>query len=397
MGKSRVVPVKPATIPGLELSAAVMSVKIGSMLQQELDYEKVSQVYWSDSKVVLGYISNEARRFRVYVANRVQQIKEHTHTAQWHHVASSENPADIASTGLNADEFVNSTTWLNGPEFLWKESIPQSKPENFSDMVNPEDPELKVVKSFSCKMERFRAYSLLERLEFFSSWDRAKLAVALCLRYKAKLRQKISEGSQKKSIQSCGLEPLTVDELFKAECEIVKHTQSQSFKSEIKILRDREVIGVPVDKRQSANRHKNLKSKSDLYRLDPFLDTYGILHVGGRIQNAEIPDRIKYPFVLPKKGHVTNLIARHFYDKTLHQGCGMPVNEIRNSGFWIKGASSVVSSLIAKCVVCRKLRGTTQGQQMSNLPSDCLEPAPPFTYCAVDLFGPFLLRQAARK
>ena len=107
-----------------------------------------------------------------------------------------------------------------------------------------------------------------------------------------------------------------------------------------------------------------MKSKSDLYRLDPFLDTYGILHLGGRIQNAEISDRIKYPLVLPNKGHVTNLIARHFHDKTLHKGRGMTVNEIRNCGFWIIGASSVVSGLIAKCVVCRKLRGTTQDQNV---------------------------------
>ena len=40
----------------------------------------------------------------------------------------------------------------------------------------------------------------------------------------------------------------------------------------------------------------------------------------------------------------------------------MTVNEIRNCGFWITGASSVVSGLIAMCVVCRKLRGTTQDQ-----------------------------------
>ena len=102
--------------------------------------------------------------------------------------------------------------------------------------------------------------------------------------------------------------------MFKAECEIVLYSQSQSFKDEIKILRDRQIIGVPVDRRQCANRHKNLKSKSDLYRLDPFLDTYSILHLGGRIQNAEISDRIKYPLVLQNKGHVTNLIARHFHD-----------------------------------------------------------------------------------
>lgn len=64
----------------------------------------------------------------------------------------------------------------------WKESIPLIKSETFSesDMVSPEDPELKAVKSFSCTMESSSTFSLLDRLEHFSSWARAKRAVALC-------------------------------------------------------------------------------------------------------------------------------------------------------------------------------------------------------------------------
>ncbi|MCG7878636.1 MAG: hypothetical protein N0C90_20255, partial [Candidatus Thiodiazotropha endolucinida] len=85
------------------------------------------------------------------------------------------------------------------------------------------------------------------------------------------------------------------------------------------------------------------------------------------------------------------------HDKTLHQGRGMTVNEIRNNGFWIVGCSSVVSSLIMKCVVCRRLRGTLQDQKMSSLPPDRLEPAPPFTYCAVDLFGPFIVKEGRKE
>lgn len=264
-------------------------------------------------------------------------------------------------------------------------------------MVSPEDPELKAVKSFSCTMESSSTFSLLDRLEYFSSWARAKRAVALCMRYKAKLRQKTFESSQRTYRKSCSFQPLTVDELYKAEQEIIKHVQSQGFKSEIGTLRDNKIIGAPVDRTQYSSRHGNLKGKSDLCRLDPFLDSDGILRVGGRIQNAEIPNKIKYPVVLPKKGHVTNLIARYFHDKTLHQGRGMTVNEIRNNGFWIVGCSSVVSSLIMKCVVCRKLRGTLQDQKMSSLPSDRLEPAPPFTYCAVDLFGPFIVKEGRKE
>ena len=37
---------------------------------------EIAQVtYYTDSKVVLGYITNESKRFYVYVANRVQLIR----------------------------------------------------------------------------------------------------------------------------------------------------------------------------------------------------------------------------------------------------------------------------------------------------------------------------------
>lgn len=78
LGKSRVTPLKPVTVPRLELSAAVLSVKIASALVQELDLKglSLSHFCWTDSKFVLGYLSNEARRFHVFVANRIQQIKD---------------------------------------------------------------------------------------------------------------------------------------------------------------------------------------------------------------------------------------------------------------------------------------------------------------------------------
>ena len=67
--KSRVAPLKLVTVPRLELSAAVTAVKVSAFLNQELDYDSISNVFWTDSTVVLGYISNEARRFHVFVAN----------------------------------------------------------------------------------------------------------------------------------------------------------------------------------------------------------------------------------------------------------------------------------------------------------------------------------------
>jgi len=60
MAKSRVTPLKPVTVPHLELTAAVVSTKISDFLQKELKYDNIPETFWTDSKVVLGYISQFA-------------------------------------------------------------------------------------------------------------------------------------------------------------------------------------------------------------------------------------------------------------------------------------------------------------------------------------------------
>ena len=94
---------------------------------------------------------------------------------------------------------------------------------------------------------------------------------------------------------------------------------------------------------------------------------------------------------------MTNLILCHYHPPVKHHGHGITQNEIRSSGYWIVGGSSVVSNHISKCVSCRKLRGSPQEQKMANLPEDRLEPAPPFTFCAVDYFGPWHIKEGRRE
>lgn len=94
---------------------------------------------------------------------------------------------------------------------------------------------------------------------------------------------------------------------------------------------------------------------------------------------------------------MTKLVIRHIHEKVQHQGRGITHSEIRLSGFWIVGGSSVVSDYISKCVQCRKMRGALQVQKMSDLPEDRLEPSPPFTYSCVDYFGPFIDKEGRKE
>ena len=109
LGKARVASLKMVTIPRLELTAAVVSVRVSEMLRQELQYEGVQEIFWTDSKVVLGYIKNDSKRFHLFVANRIQQIRDQTSPNQWRHIETKSNLADNASRGITAKELVESS------------------------------------------------------------------------------------------------------------------------------------------------------------------------------------------------------------------------------------------------------------------------------------------------
>ena len=73
VGKARVTPLKRKTVLRLELAAATTSARMSEFVRSELKYLEMKEFFWTDSRVVLGYITNEANRFHVYFANRLEK------------------------------------------------------------------------------------------------------------------------------------------------------------------------------------------------------------------------------------------------------------------------------------------------------------------------------------
>ena len=67
-------PINPASILQLELCGAVLAVQAVDNITKEIDMVVLETVFYTDSKVVLGYICNESRRFHIQVVNHVQTI-----------------------------------------------------------------------------------------------------------------------------------------------------------------------------------------------------------------------------------------------------------------------------------------------------------------------------------
>lgn len=116
-GKAKVAPISGHTIPQLELCASVLAVEIAQLAEEHLNLHIDCVMYYTDSKVVLGYICNESRRLYSYVANRVECIRKLTTPSQWNYVPTDRNPADHATKCLPAVELQDSS-WLQGPKQL---------------------------------------------------------------------------------------------------------------------------------------------------------------------------------------------------------------------------------------------------------------------------------------
>jgi len=196
LGKSRVNPLKQLTIPRLEITAATVSVKVRHHIRKELELDEFQEVFWTDSKVVLGYIANESKTFHTFVANRVQRIQDETDKKQWRYANSQENPADHASRGRKAEE-LKCSTWLTRPKCLWEnESFwsCEKRQSNGYQELDICDPNVKKVITMTTNSELEQPYTdLICQLKNISSWYRAKRTIAFCVKFIIICRNNLKE------------------------------------------------------------------------------------------------------------------------------------------------------------------------------------------------------------
>ncbi len=102
---------------------------------------------------------------------------------------------------------------------------------------------------------------------------------------------------------------------------VIAEDIEESFPEELKDLQ-----------RDNCQEAANVKMRSILSKLDPFIDSKGVLRVRGRLEQAHLSNAAKHPIILPSKNHATSLIIRYFHEKEKHQGKGITFNEIRANG-----------------------------------------------------------------
>lgn len=369
MGKAKLSPRPEHSVPRLELCAAVLAVELADLIVSEIDLHIDATTFYTDSKVVLGYICNETRRFYVYVNNRVIRIRRSSHPQQWRYIPTDQNPADCATRSITPAR-LSETTWLTGPALL-----KQASGGSFDtfELVNP-NTDAEVRPQISTLNTRAAVQQLgSQRFSRFSSWQ--SLNRALCNISHIAHSYHSNPDNRSGSCRGWHLcqKAHTVEQLSQSTCIIIRAVQEEAYAEELACLKQ----GVKIP------------HNSVLKTLDPFIDKLNCLRVGGRIREGVFEVGEKNPLIIPGKHHVATLLIRYYHEQTSHQGRLFTEGAIRTAGYWITGVKRLVSSSINHCVTCRKLRGSPETQKMADLPADRLSMEPPFTNVGCDVFGPW--------
>ncbi|XP_025193542.1 uncharacterized protein LOC112593380, partial [Melanaphis sacchari] len=361
--KTKMAPTKASTIPRLELCAAVLLARWMARLKFTLERKiKITQSYaWSDSTTVLSWLKLPHDSFKIFVSNRVHKVTTLLPACNWNYIPSTSNPADCASRGIFPAELVNHELYWGGPDVLYRDEtewltlgpklltdgLPEMKTSPLTTFItnNKEPPEPEWYVRFSSYIHMIRVIARMYR--FINGCRR--------LAHKTDF--------------------LSRTELDHAAVVVVKCSQRIAFGKLFHDLSN----NLPI-------------SVKPVARLRPFIDPRGLICVGGRLLNADIPNTQKHPILLSKSSHISFLLIRHWHDITGHGGPRI-LTSLINRSYWILSLNTLIRTVLNKCLTCVRLVSVNPQPVMSDLPTSRVTECHPFSRVGIDFAGPLVMTE----
>ena len=357
MAKSRVAPLKPHTIPRMELMGVVLGTRLTTLVKEQFKQLTITQTtLWTDSLIVLSWIRS-MKPLPTFVHNRVTEIKAAS-IDQFKYCPTQQNPADLLTRGVNSTQFQQSELWWKGPTFLTTGNHPPEPNTPATALLqqasNIDEGDDKHSKSNSTTNLNIAQIIDVTR---YSSLNKLLRITA----YVVKATEIMRKNQNNKQ--------LTASDLNSAERLWIHAVQQHTYADEIQQL-------------------QGAKIKTTLVRqLQLFLDDDKLLHVNGRLHNAPVDYDTKFPVLLPRQHAFTTLMIRQTHQQVMHSGVQATVAHLRQR-FWITQVRSAVKSVLHHCVICKRLTGKPYiSPPTPPLPSCRVQNVQPFTTTGIDYTG----------
>ncbi|XP_055523026.1 uncharacterized protein LOC129717199 [Wyeomyia smithii] len=362
--KSKVAPLQKRSIPRLELCAVRLGARMASRVIVSLNLESAPIFYWTDSMVVVYWFRAPPQTWKTFVANRVTEIHTLTKNAMWLHVPGVDNPADFVSRGLTVQQFLSCKSWTNG--LNWLEGGEECWPKMDISRVTDDDGDIER-KTTTLFLQSPRQLNTLSTRSF--TYNRLLRTTAYCLRLRY----------AKKEMRPSTI-TLTPNEIEYARDCLVKTVQAECFRTELLLLKK----GRPVSK------------TSSLKLLSPFVDTSGIIRVGGRLKLSEQSYSTKHQILLPDFHRFTRLLLLSYHIKLIHGEISLTLGLVRNE-YGPTNGRRAVRSVVRTCYRCTRLNPQPLQQPVGQLPVARITPSRPFASTGIDYCVPVFVKSPKRK